>query len=125
MVAGSNPARGASKFSDLLPFLAAPNFSRVCTVSANRLRQTDVSGEIMGELTELERVLLAACKVALRQLEYDGDDKTGISRRRLGRTDKGDRCVTPLLAAVRGKPYAGSAPDGDWPRRLKLGRRPS
>lgn len=28
--------------------------------------------------TELEMILLTACKVALRQLEYDGDDKTAF-----------------------------------------------
>lgn len=32
----------------------------------------------MRELTELETTLLAACRVALRQLEYDGDDKTAF-----------------------------------------------
>ena len=31
------------------------------------------------ELTELEKALLSACKVALRQLEYDGDDKTAFT----------------------------------------------
>jgi hypothetical protein len=32
----------------------------------------------MADLTELERELLAACRIALRQLEYDGDDKTAF-----------------------------------------------
>jgi len=32
----------------------------------------------MPELTELEQTLLAACRTALRQLEYDGDDKTAF-----------------------------------------------
>jgi hypothetical protein len=31
------------------------------------------------ELTELERDLLAACRIALRQLTYDGDDKTAFA----------------------------------------------
>jgi hypothetical protein len=33
----------------------------------------------MCELTELEAVLLAACRMALRQLDYDGDDKTAFT----------------------------------------------
>jgi hypothetical protein len=33
----------------------------------------------MSELTELEKVLLAACKIAKRQLEYDGHDKTAFT----------------------------------------------
>jgi hypothetical protein len=32
----------------------------------------------LADLTELERELLAACRIALRQLEYDGDDKTAF-----------------------------------------------
>ena len=32
----------------------------------------------MAELTELELLLLNACRIALRQLEYDGDDKTAF-----------------------------------------------
>jgi hypothetical protein len=32
----------------------------------------------MADLTDLERELLAACRIALRQLEYDGDDKTAF-----------------------------------------------
>lgn len=32
----------------------------------------------MRELTELEKVLLNACRIALRQLDYDGDDKTAF-----------------------------------------------
>ena len=35
-------------------------------------------GTRMPALTELETALLNACKVALRQLEYDGDDKTAF-----------------------------------------------
>lgn len=31
------------------------------------------------EVTELEKELLNACKVALRQLNYDGDDKTAFT----------------------------------------------
>jgi hypothetical protein len=33
----------------------------------------------MSDLTELEKTLLAACQLALRQLEYDGDDKTAFT----------------------------------------------
>jgi hypothetical protein len=33
----------------------------------------------MRELTDLEKILLAACKLALRQLQYDGDDKTAFA----------------------------------------------
>lgn len=33
----------------------------------------------MTGLTDLEVVLLDACKMALRQLEYDGDDKTAFT----------------------------------------------
>lgn len=33
----------------------------------------------MQALTELECVLLDACRVALRQLDYDGDDKTAFA----------------------------------------------
>lgn len=33
----------------------------------------------MRELNELETILLAACKLALRQLTYDGDDKTAFA----------------------------------------------
>ena len=29
-------------------------------------------------MTDLEHELLAACKIALRQLNYDGDDKTAF-----------------------------------------------
>ncbi|MGQ2185345.1 hypothetical protein ACT4MK_18615 [Bradyrhizobium barranii] len=32
----------------------------------------------MADLTALERELLAACRIALRQPEYDGDDKTAF-----------------------------------------------
>jgi hypothetical protein len=32
----------------------------------------------LADLTELEPELLAACRIALRQLEYDGDDKTAF-----------------------------------------------
>jgi hypothetical protein len=32
----------------------------------------------MPELTDLEATLLTACRLALRQLEYDGDDKTAF-----------------------------------------------
>ncbi|MFK4499190.1 hypothetical protein ABIF90_000668 [Bradyrhizobium japonicum] len=32
----------------------------------------------MADLRALERELLAACRIALRQLEYDGDDKTAF-----------------------------------------------
>ena len=32
----------------------------------------------MADLSELEKILLAACKVALRHPEYDGDDKTAF-----------------------------------------------
>lgn len=32
----------------------------------------------MAELSELEATLLAACRIALRQLDYDGDDKTAF-----------------------------------------------
>jgi hypothetical protein len=31
------------------------------------------------ELTPLETELLAACRIALRQLDYDGDDKTAFA----------------------------------------------
>ena len=44
----------------------------MCTHPAHRW------GGIMRELTELEKVLLSACRVALRQLNYDGDDKTAF-----------------------------------------------
>lgn len=33
----------------------------------------------MPALTELETALLKACKIALRQLEYEGDDKTAFT----------------------------------------------
>ena len=33
----------------------------------------------MRELSELETTLLAACRMALRQLNYDGDDKTAFA----------------------------------------------
>ena len=33
----------------------------------------------MCELSPLETTLLAACRVALRYLEYDGDDKTALA----------------------------------------------
>ncbi|WP_334386857.1 hypothetical protein [Bradyrhizobium sp. AZCC 2262] len=33
----------------------------------------------MDSLTDLEKLLLAACQMALRQLEYDGDDKTAFA----------------------------------------------
>ena len=33
----------------------------------------------MTGLTDLELVLLDACRIALRQLEYDGDDKTAFT----------------------------------------------
>jgi hypothetical protein len=33
----------------------------------------------MAELTELEKTLLAACELAKRQLEYDGDAKTAFT----------------------------------------------
>ena len=33
----------------------------------------------MPDLTDLEKELLSACKTALRQLEYDGDDKTAFT----------------------------------------------
>jgi hypothetical protein len=36
------------------------------------------TSDAKAELSELEKTLLAACKVALRQLEYDGDDKTAF-----------------------------------------------
>lgn len=32
----------------------------------------------MQGFTELEQILLSACRVALRQLEYDGDNKTAF-----------------------------------------------
>lgn len=35
-------------------------------------------GGVTRELSELEKILLDACKVALRQLEYDGDDNTAF-----------------------------------------------
>ena len=36
-------------------------------------------GLIMRELSELETTLLAACRMALRQLNHDGDDKTAFA----------------------------------------------
>jgi hypothetical protein len=33
----------------------------------------------MRELSELETTLLAACRMALRQINYDGDDKTAFT----------------------------------------------
>ena len=33
----------------------------------------------MAELTEQEEPLQAACEIAKRQLEYDGDDKTAFT----------------------------------------------
>jgi hypothetical protein len=33
----------------------------------------------MPELTQLEEQLLEACKIALRQIDYDGDDKTAFA----------------------------------------------
>jgi hypothetical protein len=36
------------------------------------------TGDVKAELSELEKTLLAACKVALRQLDYDGDDRTAF-----------------------------------------------
>jgi len=36
-------------------------------------------GLIMRELSELEPTLLAACRMALRQLNYDGDDKAAFA----------------------------------------------
>ena len=33
----------------------------------------------MTGFTDLELVLLDACRIALRQLEYDGDDKTAFT----------------------------------------------
>jgi hypothetical protein len=36
-------------------------------------------GVNMALLSELEAELLSACRIALRQLEYDGDDKTAFT----------------------------------------------
>ena len=33
----------------------------------------------MPHLTQLEETLFSACKIALRQLDYDGDDKTAFA----------------------------------------------
>lgn len=43
-----------------------------------RIRAHLLGGGVTRELSELEKILLDACKVALRQLEYDGDDNTAF-----------------------------------------------
>jgi hypothetical protein len=53
----------------------------------------------MREFSE-EKVLLAACKMALRQLDYDGDDKTAFT----GATWD---ALTKAIAAAGGSPPAG------------------
>jgi hypothetical protein len=53
----------------------------------------------MREFSE-EKVLLAACKMALRQLDYDGDDKTAFT----GATWD---ALTKAIAAAEGSPPAG------------------
>jgi hypothetical protein len=54
----------------------------------------------MRELTELEKVLLAACKLALRQMEYDGDDKTAF-------TGAAFEALSKAIAAAEGLPKPG------------------
>jgi hypothetical protein len=48
------------------------------------------------ELSELETTLLAACRMALRQLEYDGDDKTAF-------TGAAFEALTKAIAAAEAK----------------------
>jgi len=50
----------------------------------------------MDSLTDLEKVLLAACQMALRQLEYDGDDKTAF-------TGASFEVLTKAIAAAEAK----------------------
>ena len=54
----------------------------------------------MREFTDIERILLAACKLALRQLQYDGDDKTAF-------TGAAFDALTKAIAAAEGPPKAG------------------
>ena len=54
----------------------------------------------MRELSELETTLLAACRMALRQLDYDGDDRTAFT----GATFD---ALTKAIAAAEGPPKAG------------------
>jgi hypothetical protein len=53
----------------------------------------------MAELTELEETLLAACEVAKRQLEYDGDDKTAFA-------GAASEALTKAIAAAKEKQRA-------------------
>ena len=76
-VEGSSPSALTNRIKHLGTSRDFRKSASVGTVLANRLR--NAGPPIMDSLTDLEKVLLAACQMALRQLEYDGDDKTAFA----------------------------------------------
>ena len=73
------------------PDLRKPLVSALCLQSS-----CGGLGVVMDSLTDLEKVLLAACQMALRQLEYDGDDKTAF-------TGASFEVLTKAIAAAEAK----------------------